>query len=455
MWAVPELEEIQQTLRDPASPIGMRMRAAYYAKQLFVDLQKEELAEAEEKKDDGDDDATTTTTGGGSSNGLDRSRKMEEVVNVLCEQVFVEDHGSLLRHEFAYVLGQMKTDRACSTLESLLVKEDDCVMVRHEAAEALGAIASLKSKRVLEATRSKYEVDLVELSDTCLLALNRLDHAEKEARGEADENSPPVVGCACMLAPYSSIDPVEVDPSHVSLSTAELGDILMNERGPENSDSNGEDEDENQDERDALYRQRGDLIERYRAMFSLRNRGGEESVKQLCRALVDDTSSALLRHEVAFVLGQLQHPSSIPALEESLSRLEEHAMVRHESAEALGAIEGGFEDWQKIESILTEYQQDLDQAVAESCVVALDAADYWGHDNKADDAADVASDCVSEHEEKSECGDDHGIDVMVQSSSVERAGGAFGKQKHNSTVVSSCEIRKHILAQHFNVVQTA
>lgn len=432
MWTVPELEEIQQTLRDPSSPIGMRMRAAYYGKQLFVDLQKEE---GEEK--DGDETI---------SNRIDRSRKMEGIVKVLCEQVFVEEHGSLLRHEFAYVLGQMKTDQACTTLENLLVKEDDCVMVRHEAAEALGAIASLKSKPVLEMTRSKCEEVLIELSDTCLLALNRLEHIEKEANGEGDKNSPLVVGCACMLAPYSSIDPVEVDPAHVSLSTAELGDILLNKHSAEKFDSNDE------DENSTAYHQRGDLIERYRAMFSLRNRGGEESVKQLCRALVEDTSSPLLRHEVAFVLGQLQYPSSISALEESLSRLDEHAMVRHESAEALGAIEGTSEDWERIESILTKYQKDFDQAVAESCVVALDAADYWGYD-KGDDNDD--DDDAFQDEEKNMYGDDHGVTIAVEKTIVERVGGAFGKQKHNSTVVESCEIRKYILAQHFNVVQTA
>jgi deoxyhypusine monooxygenase len=419
MWTVPELEEIQQTLRDPSSPIGMRMRAAYYAKQLFVDLQKEE----EEEKEDP----------AMASKKIDRSRKMEAVVKVLCEQVFVEEHGSLLRHEFAYVLGQMKTEQACTTLENLLVKEDDCVMVRHEAAEALGAIASPKSKPVLERTRSKYEDGLIELSDTCLLAANRLNHIEKEENGEADENSPAVVGCACMLAPYNSIDPVDVDPAHVSLSTAELGDILLNKHNPEDSDSH---------DKDKNYYRRGDLIERYRAMFSLRNRGGEECVQQLCRALVEDTSSPLLRHEVAFVLGQLQYPSSISALEESLSRLDEHAMVRHESAEALGAIEGTSEDWERIESILTKYQKDFDQAVAESCVVALDAADYWGHDKIDDDFQD---------EEKNIYGDDdHGVNITVG-----RTGGAFGKQKHDSTVVESCEIRKQILAQHFNVVQTA
>ncbi len=415
MWKVPDFEEIKETLRNPSSPIGMRMRAAYYAKQLFVNLQKEE----EKGKND---------------------QTMEAVVKVLCEQVFVKEHGSLLRHEFAYVLGQMKTDKACTTLENLLAKEDDCVMVRHEAAEALGAIGSQKSKPVLEMIRSRYENELAELSDTCLLALNRLDHEEKKANGEADEKSPAPVGCACMLAPYSSIDPVEVDPAHASLSTAELGDILLDEKRLGNPNPNSE---------DAPYHKRGDLIERYRAMFSLRNRGGEECVKQLCRALVEDTSSALLRHEVAFVLGQLQHPSSISALEESLSRLDEHAMVRHESAEALGAIEGTCEDWERIESILTKYQKDFDQAVAESCVVALDAADYWGHDKPNDNSEDGDSDVFQEEEKKVD-----GEDNASAESTQERTGGAFGKQKHDSSAVATCDVRKQILAQHFNVVQS-
>ena len=52
-----------------------------------------------------------------------------------------------------------------------------------------------------------------------------------------------------------------------------------------------------------------------------------------------DTSSALLRHEVAFVLGQMQHPTALPALSTSLKRQHEHNMVRHEAAEALGALE--------------------------------------------------------------------------------------------------------------------
>ena len=50
------------------------------------------------------------------------------------------DDSALLRHEICYVLGQLRKARAIPVLVNLL--EGDCdVMVRHEAAEALGAIA--------------------------------------------------------------------------------------------------------------------------------------------------------------------------------------------------------------------------------------------------------------------------------------------------------------------------
>jgi hypothetical protein len=118
-----------------------------------------------------------------------------------------------------------------------------------------------------------------------------------------------------------------------------------------------------------------ELFERYKCMFSLRNRGGQDCVTELGTALVKDNSSALLRHEVAYVLGQMQHPSSVEALEASLRREGEHAMVRHEAAEALGAIQGRWDDCEKI---LMEFMNDPDDVVKESCQVALDAADYFG-----------------------------------------------------------------------------
>ncbi len=219
--------------------------------------------------------------------------------------------------------------------------------------------------------------------------------AKHEDDEEVEEIEEEIAVCACMLPPYSSVDPAPPHPKHEALSTHEIGTILRDVNAP--------------------------LFERFRAMFSLRNRGGEDCVKELGKALgerevsiicrlfvfavyssnityasfpfsllgpiypmaceVTDESSALLRHEVAYVLGQMQHPHAVEYLACSLERTNEHRMVRHESAEALGAIE---ERWGECECILQKFLDDEDDVVRESCVVALDAADYWGYNNLID-----------------------------------------------------------------------
>lgn len=81
--------------------------------------------------------------------------------------------------------------------------------------------------------------------------------------------------------------------------------------------------------------------------------------------------SALFRHEIAFVLGQLQDENSIPYLIENLRDPLENEMVRHECAEALGAIATD-----ECIEVLTEYLVDDKRVVKESCEVALDICDY-------------------------------------------------------------------------------
>jgi deoxyhypusine monooxygenase len=82
--------------------------------------------------------------------------------------------------------------------------------------------------------------------------------------------------------------------------------------------------------------------------------------------------SALFRHEIAFVFGQLSHPASIPALVSALSNTQEASMVRHEAAEALGSL--GEEDG--VEDILKGFLNDSEQVVRESVIVALDMANF-------------------------------------------------------------------------------
>jgi deoxyhypusine monooxygenase len=351
------------------------MRAAYFLRQEYDNYTKNIMdtstgQDADEKKTEYRDD----------KDGDDISMI---IVNTLAKSLADNRHGSLLRHELAYVLGQIRDQRAIPALENTLLNVADDTMVRHECAEALGAIGSHHSIPSLE--KCANDDASVEVGETCRLALNFLSWKLNDGV-EGDDDTP--IACACMLSPYSSVDPAPPHPKHVALSSEEIGLILRDESAP--------------------------MFERFRAMFSLRNRGGLESVKELGKALgerwfyksssfllfhlpikginiepllvickVMDKSSALLRHEVAYVLGQMQHPDSVEYLATSLKRQDEHRMVRHESAEALGAIE---ERWGECETILEYFLNDEDDVVRESCVVALDAGDYWGYGNGAESA---------------------------------------------------------------------
>jgi len=349
------LQDLIESVKEPSNPIGMRMRAAYYLRSQF---------------------ATAS---------LEDNDSQDQIILALAHGLKDGRQGSLMRHEFAYVMGQLRDDRCCPALEDALLLSDDCVMVRHEAAEALGAIGANRSYAPLRQVVQNIDTPM-ELVETCQIALDVMEWRDKG--GDAGEMP---AACACMLNPYSSVDPAPPHPSHANKKMPELGQILGNKSLP--------------------------LFERYRAMFSLRNIGGAGAVKELCTVLVEDDSSALLRHEVAYVLGQMQHPESVEALEQSLLREHEHKMVRHESAEALGAIDGRWED---VEPILKKFAEDGNDVVRESCMVALDAAHYWQR-NKAE-------------------GDDGAEDENLNAQTVEPC---FAKQKADNA--------NSVLQNHFNI----
>lgn len=90
-------------------------------------------------------------------------------VSAIGEALRNKNDSALLRHELAYVLGQIRDTSACNVLVDVLSDEGDDAMVRHEAAEALGAIGDKMALPVLE----KYANDPVaEVADTCRLSLD-------------------------------------------------------------------------------------------------------------------------------------------------------------------------------------------------------------------------------------------------------------------------------------------
>ena len=87
-----------------------------------------------------------------------------EAVAAVAEALLLREDGALMRHELAYILGQMRNHDACPILTSVLEDESDDILVRHESAEALGSIGHASSLPVL----MKYSMHSAsEISETC------------------------------------------------------------------------------------------------------------------------------------------------------------------------------------------------------------------------------------------------------------------------------------------------
>lgn len=71
------------------------------------------------------------------------------------------------------------------------------------------------------------------------------------------------------------------------------------------------------------------LKERFRALFTLKNIGGQQSIKSIAECFRDE--SALLKHELAYCLGQMQDIAAIPYLISVLEDVRQEPMVRHEA----------------------------------------------------------------------------------------------------------------------------
>ena len=121
--------------------------------------------------------------------------------------------------------------------------------------------------------------------------------------------------------------------------------------------------------RDVLLDEQARMFQRMRAVFALRNDGSDDAVDALCAAF--SSKSALLRHELAYVLGQMQNPRALPTLWKRLEDEEEHVMVRHEAAEAMGAIGDA-----RSRPVLRRFLEHVSPEISESCEVALDLLDW-------------------------------------------------------------------------------
>ena len=253
---------------------------------------------------------------------------------------FVSD-SALLKHELAYCLGQSGHDEAIPYLRAVIEDKQEDAMCRHEAAEAIGALGDLSSVDLLKQRRDDpSEVEVVK--ETCDIAIDRIEWEHSEAR-KAEK---------LKQSDFASIDPAPpLAEEAAAPEISELQKTLLDTSLP--------------------------LFKRYRAMFALRDLASPPDIPTAVPAIQALSSgftdpSALFRHEIAFVFGQLCHPASIPSLIQCLSNVKEESMVRHEAAEALGSL--GEEEG--VEDVLKKFVDDPEKVVRDSIIVALDMAEF-------------------------------------------------------------------------------
>ena len=118
------------------------------------------------------------------------------------------------------------------------------------------------------------------------------------------------------------------------------------------------------------------LARRFRALFSLKHLACQSSLPAIHAIAAAFTSpSALLKHELAYCLGQTRNLAAVPFLRAVLKNEEEDTMCRHEAAEALGAL--GDADSLEILRQLRDNKEEA-RVVRETCEIAVSRIE-WEH----------------------------------------------------------------------------
>ncbi|KAL8431752.1 hypothetical protein ACSSS7_005078 [Eimeria intestinalis] len=246
----------------------------------------------------------------------------------------------LFRHEAANLLGQLGCLESVPFLEGVLADYSEDEIVRHEAAEALGAIGHEHASTVL----AGYLKDTsVPVQQTCEVAIDFLKHKREQLENGKQKDR---------KSTFNTVDPSEGYEGCTVADVPRMYALLVDKSAR--------------------------LWERYRALATLRDMRNPASTAALSRALREDDTSALLRHEIAYALGQIRFPlpltancaaadgkevaspqaqngsvegcppldigvdaaasEAAQALAFCLENSKDHAMARHEAAFALGSV---------------------------------------------------------------------------------------------------------------------
>lgn len=297
--------------------------------------------------------------------------KSPEVVQLLIDALPLAE-GALLRHEICYSLGQTESEVAVPTLIKVLADRSEDPVTRHEAAEGLAAVGT---GFLIEKLR-EYENDAdIEVAQTVQLALCRLDDAATREPETRDGSAPAIVAVGPALpaskkpsaahavelfdmslplyqryaALYALRDIATGYSSVINVSVGELegrrfdkveDSIVFLPKETSEAESNDPSADVLAPEHDARVAA-GVIAASLPVLASNLALAAGEGVVDASRPATAYTAlrkDAILRHEIAFIIGQLGVKGKLAAeaLIACVDSDAEHPMVRHEAALALG-----------------------------------------------------------------------------------------------------------------------
>jgi deoxyhypusine monooxygenase len=131
--------------------------------------------------------------------------------------------------------------------------------------------------------------------------------------------------------------------------------------------------------RESLCSESTPLAVRFRALFSLKHVAQTSPDAGTAVAAIEaiaaafKSPSALLKHELAYCLGQTGNAAAVKPLRDVLSDLQEDPMCRHEAAEALGAI-GTADNLELLKQFRDREGEEV--VVKETCEIAIDRIEW-------------------------------------------------------------------------------
>lgn len=137
--------------------------------------------------------------------------------------------------------------------------------------------------------------------------------------------------------------------------------------------------------RKTLTTESNSLALRFRALFSLKhlaclNPPTEQTIPAIKSIAAAFTSpSALLKHELAYCLGQTRNLAAVPFLRRVLEDKAEDSMCRHEAAEALGAL-GDVDSLEVLRSLRDDRVEV--EVVRETCDIAVERIEWENSEHR-------------------------------------------------------------------------